>query len=125
MPTALELVKTGWKPFLGKKRYVPKISDSQIIERDKLIQTVSHAAAQLKHEFQELKIVLFGSLAHKAWYSQDSDIDLAVDGLPSDQYFKAWRKLETIFSNRKIDFVDMSELAEPVKQMILSEGIEL
>ena len=125
MPTALELGKTGWKPFLGKKRYVPKISDSQIIERDKLIQTVSHAAAQLKHEFQELKIVLFGSLAHKAWYSQDSDIDLAVDGLPSDQYFKAWRKLETIFSNRKIDFVDMSELAEPVKQMILSEGIEL
>jgi len=125
MPTALELGKTGWKPFLGKKRYVPKISDSQIIERDKLIQTVSHAAAQLKHEFQELKIVLFGSLAHKAWYSQDSDIDLAVDGLPSDQYFKAWRKLETMISNRKIDFVDMSELAEPVKQMILSEGIEL
>jgi len=30
-----------------------------------------------------------------------------------------------MISNRKIDFVDMSKLAEPVKQMILSEGIEL
>jgi len=125
MSTALELGKTGWKTFLGKKRYEPQISDSQKLEMDNLINLVSHAAKQLKHEFQIDKIILFGSLAHKAWYGEDSDIDLAVDGIPSDQYFKAWQKLESIISNRKIDFVDMAELAEPVKEMILSEGVEL
>jgi hypothetical protein len=37
MPTALELGKKGWKPFIGNKRLSPQITDLQIIERDKLL----------------------------------------------------------------------------------------
>jgi len=53
------------KTFFRKKRYVPQINDLQIIEMDNLIQTVSHATTQLKHEFQNIKIILFGSLPTK------------------------------------------------------------
>jgi len=125
MPTALELGKKGWKSFLGKKRYIPHLSNIQQIEREKLINTAYHAATLLKKEFQFTRIILFGSLVHKAWFSEDSDIDLAVEGLPTNQYFKALSRLESMISSRKVDLVDMSEIAEPVKKMIISEGIEL
>jgi len=125
MPTALELGKKGWKPFIGNKRLSPQITDLQIIERDKLLLLVSQAANRLKQKYNIRKIVLFGSLAHKAWFNENSDVDLAVEGLTSNNYWQAWREIEDIITDRKIDFVDMSEVSDPIKNIIDSEGIEL
>jgi len=125
MPTALELGKKGWKPFLGNKRISPQITDLQMIERDKLLVLVSQAANKLKQKYSIRKIILFGSLAHKAWFNEKSDVDLAVEGLSPNNYLQAWREIEDIITDSKIDFVDMSEISDPIKNIINSEGIEL
>jgi len=125
MATALELGKKGWKPFIGNKKLSTQIPDLQIIERDKLLMLISQAAKKLKKKYNIRKIILFGSLAHKAWFNENSDVDLAVEGLSSNNYWQAWREVEDIITDRKIDFVDMSEIADPIKNIIQSEGIEL
>jgi uncharacterized protein len=125
MPTALELGKDGWNAFVGNKRAYLQLSDPQIIERDELLNLVNQAANMLKQKYNAGKIVLFGSLAHKAWFNENSDVDLAVDGLTSDDYWQAWREVEDIITDRRIDFVDISDIADPIKDIIESEGIEL
>jgi len=35
----------------------------------------------LKSRFGARRVVLFGSLAHAAWFAPHSDVDLAVEGL--------------------------------------------
>jgi predicted nucleotidyltransferase len=125
MPTALELGKDGWNTFVGNKRSYPQLSDPQIIERDELLNLVNQAANMLKQKYNPRKIILFGSLAHKAWFNESSDVDLAVEGLSSDNYWQAWRDVEDIITDRMIDFVDISDIAEPIKDIIESEGIEL
>jgi len=125
MATALELGEKGWKPFIGNKKLSPQITDLQIIERDKLMVLVSQAANNLKAKYNIRKIILFGSLAHKSWFNEDSDVDLAVEGLSSIEYWEAWREIEDIITDRNIDFVDMSDISEPIKNIIKSEGIEL
>ena len=125
MPTALELGKDAWNTFVGNKRSYLQLSDPQVIERDELLNLVNQAANMLKRKYNARKIILFGSLAHKAWFNESSDVDLAVDGLPSDDYWQAWRDVEDIINDRRIDFVDISDIAEPIKDIIESEGIEL
>jgi uncharacterized protein len=125
MPTALELGKDAWNTFVGNKRSYLQLSDPQVIERDELLNLVNQAANMLKQKYNPGKIILFGSLAHKAWFNENSDVDLAVDGLPSDDYWQAWRDVEDIINDRRIDFVDISDIAEPIKDIIESEGIEL
>ena len=125
MPTALELGKDAWNTFVGNKRSYLQLSDPQVIERDELLNLVNQAANMLKQKYNPRKIILFGSLAHKAWFNENSDVDLAVDGLPSDDYWQAWRDVEDIINDRRIDFVDISDIAEPIKDIIESEGIEL
>jgi predicted nucleotidyltransferase len=125
MPTALELGKNGWKAFIGNKSSSLQLSEMQLIQRDKLLSLVNQTANMLKTKYNASKIILFGSLAHKAWFNENSDVDLAVEGLPSDNYWQAWREIEDIITDRKIDFVDISEVSEPIKNIIKSEGIEL
>ena len=125
MPTALELGKDAWNTFVGNKRSYLQLSDPQVIERDELLNLVNQAANMLKQKYNPGKIILFGSLAHKAWFNENSDVDLAVDGLTSDDYWQAWRDVEDIINDRRIDFVDISDIAEPIKDIIESEGIEL
>ena len=43
----------------------------------------SEAADLLKREYGATRVVLYGSLAHGAWWSATSDIDLAAEGTPA------------------------------------------
>ena len=125
MPTALELGKDGWNTFVWNKRSYLQLSNPQVSERDELLNLVNQAADVLRQKYNVKRIILFGSLAHRAWFNESSDVDLAVEGLPSDNYWQAWREVEDIITDRKIDFVDMCEVSESIKNIIKSEGIEL
>ena len=70
------------------------------------------------------RIWLFGSLAqHAGWGapSCDSDIDLAVEGLPADRFFAAYGILWDL-AGEPVDLVALEDAAPELRQRILSDG---
>ena len=49
--------------------------------RDEIVERVRQVAREIKSRFNVRRVILFGSLAHQAWFRPESDIDLAVEGL--------------------------------------------
>jgi uncharacterized protein len=43
----------------------------------------------LKERFGATKVVVFGSLAYRAWFTPWSDVDLAVWGIPAGSYYRS------------------------------------
>lgn len=127
MPTALELEKQGWQPYLKAVKKLPPKPESKEIkeERSRLLEQVYGVASILKSQFGAERVFLFGSLVHQAWFDDYSDIDLAVTGLSWDEYTKAWDMLRGYFPNRKVDLVQIEDISDHFAQTILDNGIEL
>lgn len=128
MPTALELTRDGWKPYLKAPRpsLAPfKPSAEERRTRERLMAAARQAAALLKQRFGVHRVILFGSLADSEWFSVDSDIDLAVEGLAPGDYWEAWRLVESVIKERSVDLVEIELAGEALRQMIERHGIEL
>ncbi|MBE9582038.1 MAG: DNA polymerase [Proteobacteria bacterium] len=128
MPTALELGRQGWQRYLKAARHRPKplkLTLSERKERQELLDRIAKAAAAIKKRCSAHRVILFGSLAHEAWFSQDSDVDLAVEGLVGDDYWLAWRLAEDIIANRPVDLIDLETSGESLKRAIQRYGVEL
>jgi predicted nucleotidyltransferase len=63
---------------------------------------------------------LFGSLA-TGRVTETSDVDLAVEGLPSEVYFTAVAELMAVFRG-PVDLVRLEEAAPSLRDRILVEG---
>ncbi len=79
------------------------------------------AAAQLKR-LGATKVILFGSLLKESLHEQ-SDMDLAVWGLPEDLYFKAVAQLQGI-AGFEVDLVEAEDAMPHILEAI-AQGIEL
>ncbi len=92
-------------------------------QRDGL-EVAQKCANFLKEKYRVKKVVLFGSLLDYEKMTPHSDIDLAVWGLPEQDYFKAMGFLLEVAGNFSIDLLEIQN----VKSYILSaidQGIEL
>lgn len=125
MPTALELSREelmeyvkGWR---GRTR--PELTAGQIEMRDALIVQAKAAARMLKEKYGATRVVLFGSLAHQAWFHTQTDVDIVVVG--ADDYFKAWGDVEKFFPGRQVDLIDWSMATESMRKAIDRKGVEL
>ena len=128
MPTALKLGREGWKPYLEAARSrpaPPELTPTQRREREQLLDRIREAAAELKARFGARRVVLFGSLAHAAWFTLDSDVDIAVEGLASEDYWDAWRLVEEVVGDRPVDFVEIETVRESLRRAIERYGEEL
>jgi predicted nucleotidyltransferase len=74
----------------------------------------------LANQFQANKIILFGSLA-KGKFTQTSDIDLAVAGIPTCDYFKAFADLNFL-SKFEVDLKPLEELDSHFYQRVMETG---
>lgn len=74
----------------------------------------------LVEEFSVTRVVLFGSLLSGELHER-SDLDLAVAGLPPDQY---WRALDTVSQKAGIavDLIRLEEATGPLAERISREG---
>jgi len=128
MPTALELTREGWSSYLTAARRrptLPEITPAEQRAREQLLDRVREAVAVLKARFGVQRVVLFGSLAHAAWFMPDSDVDLAVEGLAGDDYWRAWRQIEEIIDDRPVDLIEIEMVGEPLRRAIQRYGVEL
>lgn len=128
MPTALELSREGWKPYLEAARHrpaSPEPTPAERRERAYLLARVREAADMLKARFAVRRVVLFGSLAHAAWFVPDSDVDLAVEGLAGGDYWRAWRLVEEVIGDREVDLIEIETAGKSLRLAIERYGIEL
>ncbi len=83
------------------------------------------AAALLKERFGARRVVLFGSLARRDFFHRRSDVDLAAEGIRSQDFWRAWSVLDTLGCEFEIDLVDVETASPSLRLEIEREGIEL
>ncbi|MGJ3247569.1 MAG: nucleotidyltransferase family protein [Elainellaceae cyanobacterium] len=79
----------------------------------------------MKQEYGATRVMVFGSLSHRQWFSLSSDVDLAVWGLSQDDYLIAIACLQYVSPEFKVDLVAMERCRPELAKTILSEGNEL
>ena len=128
--TALDLQKAGfpreeikkYKPWQALERH--KLDKDITSWRNRAKEVAGQAAKILKEKYGASRVVLFGSLAHEAWFTLKSDIDLYAVDIPADKFFKAEAEVESIAPMFKVDLVDHKECSPELLKQI-REGIEL
>jgi len=100
-----------------------QFQDPEIIEifPDWYIREAERLSNLLVDNFDVEAIYLFGSLAWGDTWTKETDIDLAVRGLPGKQLFQAVTFLERQ-SDFPIDVVDLDGLSDYLRQRIQKEG---
>lgn len=78
------------------------------------------AAEMLRARFCAKHVCLFGSLADGT-FSERSDVDLAVTGMPGICYFDALAELMRLFG-LPVDLVRTEEAGESLRERISAEG---
>ena len=84
-------------------------------------QTAHRIAATLYEDFGATQVAVFGSLAEPESFSKWSDIDIAVWGLPNDQYFRASSIASDISGLFKVDLVDFESCKGVFRERIQSQ----
>jgi len=64
-------------------------------------------------------------MAHEAWFDSDSDIDLAVEGIKPEDYWRAWEAAETMIEDRLVDLIDVESASGSLKESIERYGVIL
>lgn len=80
-------------------------------------------AAMLRREFGATRVLLFGSLAQNR-FLLDSDIDLAVAGLPASTFFSALARANQL-SDFPVDLKPLESLNLHFKSRVLATGKEI
>jgi len=75
-------------------------------------------AAELLRSMGASEVFVFGSAAHGS-LRPDSDVDLAVSGLPARLYLTAASKASDVFG-RPVDLVDLDDLTPRVQYLLAS-----
>ena len=60
------------------------------MQREEAYKIAQQCAQFLKERFNVQNVYIFGSVVGDGIWHKRSDIDIAVEGLPSDKYFRAW-----------------------------------
>lgn len=76
---------------------------------------------EISEKYQAKRVILFGSSIDSAKESQD--IDMAVEGVPPQRFFKYYGDLLLRLS-KPVDLIDLSGRSKFVK-LILREGVPL
>jgi predicted nucleotidyltransferase len=103
-----------WKRLGGGPR--PPLVSVDREARERLSERVREAALALRADCGVRRVFLFGSLAHAAGSSPDSDVNLVVAGLADDEYWRAWRRVGEIIGDRLVDLADRETARESLRQ---------
>lgn len=129
--TASDLKRSGWpvkeiaayQPWIALDRYN---KDEDLKARKKKALGIGQKVANmLKKEYGASHVILFGSLAHSAWFTPRSDVDIYVEGIPVSAFFKAEADAQAIGQDFKVDIVDSGDCPPEMIAKIKQEGMEL
>lgn len=82
-------------------------------------------AAMLRRDFGATRVILFGSLARGGFHAE-SDIDLAVAGIPPKGWFRAYSAANQLARHyRWVELFPLEALDEHFLRRVLETGVEL
>lgn len=119
--TAADISPTLWKQYRPFRPVADK-QPSLAVEDAKV--AAAAIASGLKTRFGASRVMLFGSLARGDFHKW-SDIDLAMWGVSSADYYRAVAFASGFSDMFKVDLVDTEDCSESLRQHILREGVEL
>jgi predicted nucleotidyltransferase len=120
--TALELTPEEQAKYQPGKRY----DQAQSTERLEKAWLVAHAAARLlREQFGATRVVAFGSLAHRLWFTPWSDIDLAAWGIPPESFFRAVASVTDLAQGFELNLVDPERCQPHLRQAIERGGVDV
>jgi len=126
--TAHDLNRKQWRAYHPDKRF-KILQEDEHFHRDKRMESameLARAASRvLKQKFEAKKVVLIGSLLHKSRFTPWSNIDLAVWGIPSDNFYSAVAAVTGMSASFKMDLVDPETCRPALLEVIKKEGVEL
>jgi predicted nucleotidyltransferase len=129
--TASDLKNGGW-PKEEMNKYYPWGSleryskdGALLARRDRALMISRQIADLLRKKYGATRVVLFGSLAHNAWFTPRSDIDICAEGIPVDRFFQAESEIQDSSEGFKIDLVDPQECSPELLREIEQEGMDL
>ena len=126
--TALDLSREEWRAYHPDKRY-QIFQNSSNFDREKRMKdamTLARAVAKLlKKKYGAKKIVLIGSLLSASRFTPWSDIDLAVWGIASDQFYQAVADATGMSTSHKIDLIDPETCRPALLEAIKKDGREI
>jgi uncharacterized protein len=126
--TALELSPEEWKAYRpdmfisdpeGKERAI------RTRRRQQAMRLARIAARLLREEYGAERVLLFGSLAHRGWFTKWSDIDIASVGISPTRFYAAVAAITGISETFHVDLVDLSTCPPSMKEAISRVGIPL
>lgn len=85
-------------------------------------QVARRAAVFVRARFPNARVRAFGSLLYPETFSPQSDLDLAVEGVPWPDYLRLWSELERREPEFEIDLVDLGIVSESMRAVIEREG---
>ncbi len=101
-------------------------NDPQLAARRERAWAVAREIADfLRDKYQPTRIRLFGSLLHPELFHAQSDIDLAVEGIPWPAYLRAWNDVERRFTEFKVDLIDLGVVSNRLQQCVEKQGVDL
>jgi predicted nucleotidyltransferase len=84
------------------------------------------AARALRAAFgEDLQVIAFGSVIDGARFRLDSDVDLAVSGLPSGRYYEAWALAEAAVREAgggRVDLLDLDDAPAWLAEVVRLDG---
>jgi predicted nucleotidyltransferase len=92
--------------------------------REEAWQAARQLAAFLRSRFGAERVVAFGSLVHPGFFSERSDVDLAVSGVAPAVFFKAWAAAGA-GCPFELDLIDLRDCSPALRRLIEEEGVEL
>lgn len=122
--TALELTPEELREYSLRPRRRPNLAEKKRLMA-RAMRQARRAAELLKREFGATRVVLFGSLAHRLWFTPWSDIDLAVWGIAPGEFYRAAGTVLEMTNDFKIDIVDPETCRPSVCAEIEEDGIDL
>lgn len=115
----IERYRAGWRQKAAEYT-------QRQLQRQHLGWQIARQGAQvLKDQFQVQRVWLFGSLLETHRIHEDSDIDLAVEGLDMEQYLEAVGSLSDLSPQFLVDLVPIERAPQRLHQTIREQGVEL
>lgn len=88
-------------------------------------QTAHRVAGMLYEDFGATQVSVFGSLAEKNSFSKWSDIDIAVWGIPAENYLRALSEAENVSRLFKVDLIEFENCSGLFRDRVSSQAIRI
>jgi predicted nucleotidyltransferase len=103
------------------KNKISQQKQNHIEEKRKAREILKTIKQVLIEEFKVNKIILFGSLLTDK-FDKESDIDLAVEGIKKDEYFRAFSMVNDLGKKYLIDLKPLEDLEPYFLEKVLKKG---